>query len=153
MNTRITILVALAVGILALPPARAQAPTVSERQKQQMRVEQQTKMELLQDQITALQIQINALQAQAKALQAQLRAAQPSAAAGRAYKIPPFTIPNYQIPNYKIAPFQFPGTPSFQGPTGGFQPPSGQSLKPQVLVPQPYWNIPPCQVTLIKTPR
>ncbi len=134
MNTRIILSAALAAAVFfASAPMQAQAPALSTTQKQQ---DLQFKIAERQAQVDALQAQVNVLQAQVKRLQAQVRASSPSRVISPFYK-----VPNIQIPNYKIAPFQNPGSQSYQFP--------GTQGPPQILAPRLYSNIPPCSVTLL----
>lgn len=130
MDTRIVLSAVLAASLVLVPAlVPAQTPQVSTDQTPQAKIER-------------LQAQVQALSAQVKKLQAQLRAKSPLGVISPFYK-----VPNIQIPNYEIAPFQF---PNIQSPT----PPNVQtfSVPPYNLPrqrPQPYWNIPPCTITLI----
>jgi len=98
MNIRITLSATLAASALfALAPAQAQAPNAGSN-IETLRLE--TKLEIMQQQISALQSQV-------QQLQAQLRAASPSAVTGPAYQmpnLPKFTVPKFTVPKNLTVP-------------------------------------------------
>lgn len=123
MNTRLFLSAALAAGVLFVPTlVRAQAPADPTTAKSEAKVKR------LENQVSALQAEVKQLQALLR-IQSQIRDV---------------------LPNTGISPFyQMPGIQGFQRPGNGFGTGNGQVPQPQVLRPQPYWNIPPCEVTLI----
>lgn len=158
ISTRLVLSAALAAGIFfASAPMQAQAPALSGDQNQR------AKITSLQAQVNVLQAQVNALQAQIKRLQAEVHVLAPRRGVTPIDHLPPVQLPNLQGqggfgggdgfggggnfgPSRQFLPY--PGIPQDPGIQGYlFQAP--QSQQPQVTGPQPYWNIPPCTITLI----
>ena len=97
MNTRITLSAALAAtALFALAPAQAQAPGTGSA-LETLRLE--TKIEAMQQKISALQAQVQ-----------QLRAVSPSRVTGPAYQMPSFAVPKFNVPNLTLPNMTLPNT-------------------------------------------